>query len=180
MYEKLLEAWKKEKENLSIQLLPRGFYLDLASYIKKIKEERRMIDEKTVKGRLLQQEEEKVQRMTEELVQIRYEKMIRAIMSGETIQKTAITEEEEELYKNISAQVESYQSFIKKLLFGKLPQQIKKNSTLSVVRFLKETPEIVGTDMKTYGPFKPEDIASLPKENAKSLIKEGVAIEVEM
>jgi len=33
--------------------------------------------------------------------------------------------------------------------------------------------------MKIYGPFKPEDVASIPKENAKALIKQGVAAEVE-
>jgi DNA replication initiation complex subunit (GINS family) len=33
--------------------------------------------------------------------------------------------------------------------------------------------------MKTYGPFKPEDVASLPQENAKILVKQGVAVEVE-
>jgi len=33
--------------------------------------------------------------------------------------------------------------------------------------------------MKTYGPFKPEDIATLPTENARILIKQGVALEVE-
>jgi len=34
-------------------------------------------------------------------------------------------------------------------------------------------------NMKTYGPFKLEDIASLPKENARTLIKQGAAIEAE-
>jgi DNA replication initiation complex subunit (GINS family) len=33
--------------------------------------------------------------------------------------------------------------------------------------------------MKTYGPFKAEDIASLPVENAKILIKQGLAERVE-
>ncbi len=33
--------------------------------------------------------------------------------------------------------------------------------------------------MRAYGPFKPEDIATLPKENARTLIKQGVAVEVE-
>jgi DNA replication factor GINS len=48
------------------------------------------------------------------------------------------------------------------------------------VRFLKEVPAIIGADMKTYVPFKPEDIATLPVENAKALIKQEVAMEVEI
>jgi len=180
LYNQLFEAWKKEKENAEIQPLPKGFYADLVAYIKKIREERRMLDERTVKGRLLLQEEENVNRMAEELVQTRYEKMVRAVSRGEAISTATMAEEEQSLYKNISAQVDSFQTFTKNLLQGRLLQETRKNlHGLVVVRFLQEIPEIVGEDMKTYGPFKPEDIASVPKENAKTLIKQGVAAEVE-
>ncbi len=43
------------------------------------------------------------------------------------------------------------------------------------VRFLKDTPIIMGVDMKQYGPFKKGDVAALPKENASMLIKIGDA-----
>jgi len=33
--------------------------------------------------------------------------------------------------------------------------------------------------MKLYGPFVPEDVASLPSENAKILIKQGLAQRIE-
>ena len=49
-----------------------------------------------------------------------------------------------------------------------------------VVRFLKDVPSIVGVDLKTYGPFKSEDVASLPIENARVLIRQGLAVEVEL
>ena len=180
LYNQLFEAWKKEKENVEFQPLSRRFYADLAAYIKKLREERRMLDERTVKGRLLQQEEENVKCMAEELVQTRYEKMVRTVSKGEVISTTTMAEEEESLYRNASAQTDSFQSFIKNLLLGRLQQETRVNSPgLLVIRFLQEIPEIVGADMKTYGPFKPEDIASIPKENAKTLIKQGIAAEVE-
>ena len=43
------------------------------------------------------------------------------------------------------------------------------------VRFLKDTPAIIGSDFKTYGPFKKGDVAALPKANASILIKMGAA-----
>jgi DNA replication initiation complex subunit (GINS family) len=49
-----------------------------------------------------------------------------------------------------------------------------------VVRFLQAVPAIMGIDMKTYGPFKPEDVVSLPVENAENLIRRGIAKEVEI
>ena len=38
----------------------------------------------------------------------------------------------------------------------------------------------MGADMKSYGPFKVEDVASLPVENAKMLVKQGLAVQVEV
>jgi DNA replication initiation complex subunit (GINS family) len=45
---------------------------------------------------------------------------------------------------------------------------------------VKEVPEIIGSDMKTYGPFKVEDVAALPVENTRILIKQGLAEKVEV
>ncbi len=38
----------------------------------------------------------------------------------------------------------------------------------------------MGADMKSYGPFLVEDVASLPVENAKILVKQGLAVQVEV
>jgi DNA replication factor GINS len=180
MYNQIFEVWKKEKENSEFQPLPNGFYANLVDYIKKLREERRMLDEKTVKGRLLQQEEENIKRMAKELVQTRYEKMFHTVSKGEALPSAKLAKEEENLYRNVSVQTDSLQSFLKDMLLGRPPQETGKNSSgLMVVRLLNEIPEIVGADMKTYGPFKPEDVATVPKENAKTLIKQGLAVEVE-
>jgi DNA replication factor GINS len=48
-----------------------------------------------------------------------------------------------------------------------------------VLRFLKDVPALIGSDMKTYGPFEAEDVATLPSENAKILVKQGLAEKVE-
>jgi len=56
---------------------------------------------------------------------------------------------------------------------------VKEKPRTMILRFVKEIPAIIGADMKTYGPFRPEDIASLPIENAKILVKQDVAVEVE-
>ena len=45
---------------------------------------------------------------------------------------------------------------------------------------MKAIPAIVGVDMKTYGPFLAEDVGSVPVENAKGLIKRGLAEAVEV
>jgi DNA replication initiation complex subunit (GINS family) len=48
------------------------------------------------------------------------------------------------------------------------------------IRFLKSIPAIMGADMKSYGPFVAEDVASLPASNAQVLVKQGLAVLIEV
>jgi DNA replication factor GINS len=48
------------------------------------------------------------------------------------------------------------------------------------VRFLKPTQQFIGIDLARYGPFEEEDIASLPLENARALVKSGEAVQVQI
>jgi len=181
MYDELFEAWKKEKMNEEIQPLPKDFYKRLTEYIRKIREEQRMLDEKTVKGNLMKKEEENVRKMVEELIQTRHDKIIQIAREGRIPPTTNLTEEEENWFRDSSLRFESFKKFIEKILQGRLEKvENDLKGEFLVVRILREIPEIIGADMKTYGPFKPEDIASLPAENARILIKQGAAMEIEV
>jgi DNA replication initiation complex subunit (GINS family) len=182
MYNELYKIWKKEKETLEIQGLPKDFYPKIAAYIKKMREENRMLDRKTTKAKLLDREFKNVKIMVSELVQIRYKKLREKALVQEPVARATLTEEEKKLYGEIISLTEAYQSFSKDMLRGRLPS-IEENGTqqsMVVLRFVKEIPALVGSDMKTYGPFWPEDIATLPLENARILIKKGVAEEVDV
>ncbi|MFZ0894574.1 MAG: hypothetical protein WAZ77_08745 [Candidatus Nitrosopolaris sp.] len=48
-----------------------------------------------------------------------------------------------------------------------------------VIRFLEPMEQFMGVDMKRYGPFRREDVAVLPFENARSLIENNHAMEVQ-
>ncbi len=61
---------------------------------------------------------------------------------------------------------------------NELINEVKIDYTL--VRFLKETPPLVGIDLINYGPFEKEDIANLPQKNAKILIIEKFAEKIEL
>ena len=185
IYDELYRAWRRERESGEIQPLPRDFLAKLASYVKKLKEESRMLDKRTIKARLMQREFENARRMIEDLLKTRYEKVLRKALVGETVPKESLTREEELLHRGIQPSLEAYQSLIRSVLEGRPPQvgegeTPKPKPNMMVVRFLREVPAIMGLDMRTYGPFKPEDIAALPIENAKALIKQGVAVQVEV
>jgi len=180
MYNELYEAWSSEKENDELQPLPKAFYARLAEYLRKLREESRMLDEKTTKARLLIRESKSVQKMVKELITLRQRKAVKKVLAREIVHSEALTHEEERLLKEMTQSFESFQAITSEIMIGRLPQfEDKKTPRKRIVRFIKETPAIIGTDMKTYGPFKPEDVASLPKENARILVKQSVAAEIE-
>ena len=182
MYDELYESWLREKENADVQTLTKDFFSRLAQYVKKLKQESRMLDEKSTRARLLLQEAKNVKKLSEELIRLRYEKLIRRTMTGEQIAKEGLTIEEEKLYGEIATSAESYENFLKDVLSGNsstVKTEIKEKPKKRVLRFLREVPAIIGADMKPYGPFKPEDVASVPAENAKILVKQGLAVEIE-
>ncbi len=180
MYDELFDAWREEKHNPELQKLPSNFYDRLAKYIKRIREEKRMLDEKTIRGKLLQREEENVGRLTEELVRTRYKKISNSVYSGGSPLSSSMTQEEMSLFKKILDSYDSYHDLTKSLLQGQIPKETKSRTKgLKVVRFIREMPQLIGSDLETYGPFRQDEIATLPDENARNLIKQGIAAEIE-
>ena len=176
MYNELYEIWRRELESAELEGLPSDFYPRIAEYLRRLKEESRMLDKRTVKARLLQSEMRNVKRMLRELIRTRYKKLIRKMVKSEKVSLDVLTVEEEKIYKEASSFTEAYQSFAENLIRGNvLKMTVGQEHKRAVLRFLKDVPPIIGVDMKTYGPFKAEDVASVPIENAKILVKQGLA-----
>jgi DNA replication factor GINS len=181
LYNELYEAWKREVESVELEKLQPDFYSRIADYVKRLKGEGRMLDKKTVKAKLLKVEMRNVKRMIHELVQTRYKKTIGKLVEGEGLRFDVFQAEERKLYGGVSPIAEAYPRLIDGILHGNLPKEgAETKHKRAVLRFLKDVPAIVGSDMKTYGPFQAEDVASLPTRNAKILIKRGVAEKAEV
>lgn len=181
MYNELYDAWKRELENVGLEQVPPNFYSKIADYLKKLKEESRMLDKRTVKSALLKSEMKNAKRMLREMLHARYAKLVKQASKGEKIAAGSLAVEEEKLYSGIQPLTDAFQSFAKNLLRGHVSKaNVEKEHKGIVLRFFKGVPAIIGADMKEYGPFKAEDIASLPVENAKILVKQGFAEKVEV
>jgi DNA replication factor GINS len=48
------------------------------------------------------------------------------------------------------------------------------------VRFLKDFDQFVGADFARYGPFKTEDVATIPNENAQALIAKNISVKLHL
>ncbi len=182
MYEELYNAWRVEIEGGELGNLPGDFYERAAKYIRSIKEENRMLDKKSVKLMLLEREQGNAGRLLEELVSIRYRKIVKRIATGQKIPSDSLAFEERKLCDGVTPSADAFNRFAKALLHGQSvtvdPNAVEhKRVTL---RFVKPVPSIIGADMKTYGPFMVEDVASLPAENAKILVRQHLAELVEV
>lgn len=181
MYSQLYEIWKQELEELELVKLPPDFYARIVEYVKKLKEESRMLDKRTVRANLLRKEMQNMKRMVRELIRARYRKLVNKTVKGEDVSRELLTVEEEQIYGKISPLIETVSSFAPEILHGHTPRtMIDLRRKRIAVRTLKDVPAVVGADMKTYGPFKAEDVASLPVENAKILVNQNLAEKVEI
>jgi len=181
MYDELYAAWRCEMESATLGSLPSDFYVRIADYLKRIKEENRMLDKKTVKASLLEHEMQHVKRMLRELVWSRYKKLLRMISENQKIPADLLAVEETKMFAGFLSFAEAYQRFVESLLRGQVSVvSTAKAHKRVALRFVKEVPAVIGADMKTYGPFMVEDVASVPVENAKILIKQGLAELVEV
>lgn len=180
MYNILYEIWKKELESDELQKLSPDFYSKVAEYLRKIHEESRMLDKKGLKASFLRKETRNVKRMIREIMKMRYRKLIKIITGGKNIPSELLTTEEEKIFST-SSFAEAFRNFYKNVIRGSAPLVgMESTHKRAVLRFLKDIPSIVGSDMKAYGPFKAEDVASLPFENAKSLVERGLAERVKV
>ncbi len=182
MYNILYDAWLKEKENEELQGFPKDFYVKLAEYIGRIRREGRMLDRNSAKARLISQELSNVRRLMEELVTLRFKKLVNHATSAKPLKKEELTLEEERIFLELRPSFEKFQSLLKYSSQGKIINVEEKieSPKKMLLRFLKEVPAIVGADLKIYGPYSVEDVATLPIENAKVLVKHDVAMEIEI
>ena len=183
MYDEIYAAWRVDIENKDLGSLPHDFYARAGDYLKRIREENRMLDKKSVKTNLLDREMSNARRMIREIVQSRYRKIARRIFDGQKIPAESLTAEEAKLCSDVGPSADAFIRFSQNLMQGQITKVeveaavVHKRVTL---RFIKQVPSIIGADMKTYGPFLIEDVASIPVENAKILVKQGYAKQVDV
>jgi DNA replication factor GINS len=176
LYADLYNAWKSEISTRDPQALPSDFYRKSENYLDGLEREIGATDENSVTGRLALKEKKMCDRLFRELKDIRLRKLLEIAQKGETIDETNLTEEEKEFVKAFG---KSMQNLSHAKVEAK-PAPLEEKVELSVVRFLQDIPEIVGTDMRIYGPYKKEDVGSIPNHNAQALVRQGAAKEIEV
>jgi len=162
----------QEFQTEEIQELSTDFFRNLSNFIGNLKNEEYDGIEKKTKNQIITISTD----LTELLINRRLEKM------SSTSSYNVLTDEEKFVIDSNDEMNERKDMIISGIINGKskfLETTSSKHKTKPVtVRFVKEFDEIVGVDLEKYGPFKPEDIATIPNENAQALISNGIALKV--
>ena len=151
---------KKEKEEVKLQKLSPNFYSDLLGYIENLKS--KIETKEGFEKKVLQRELRVIKTKFSELLALRVGKIV-------SLKDQNFMPEEEKVFKEISELIKKY----KKTLFAEtIPRTLK-------VRLKEDLPEIVGPDLKIYGPFKKGEDVELPTDVGILLIKNGLGIKGE-
>lgn len=181
MYNELFDVWKKEKTNEELQSLKSNFFSESIIYIQMQDEDRENITQNTLRGKLQEYEKEKIKKIILEIVEIRFRKILKSLKEIPSCFEF-LNKEEKLIYKDLIKNLQIFYNFKKELTEGRIfykSSEINRNVDPKILlRFIKSVPAVIGIDMRTYGPFCEEDIASIPISNAKALIGRGAAIKM--
>jgi len=164
----------RETENDLIQDISPDLYLSISDFIGRLKTEDYDSIEKKVKDKLISM----ITNITSLLLKIRLEKATKS----KNKEFSNLVDEEKFILDSHEEMKEKKEMILSGTLNGKskLLETIAHNYKIKpiIVRFLKETEQILGADLEKYGPYKVEDIANIPLENAQALISKKIATKI--
>jgi DNA replication initiation complex subunit (GINS family) len=193
-YTKLHTVWENEIKREELQNISDDFLHEMKNYTTQLN--KTTTNPETLSGRLTQTERSYANQMLNEIIELRLNKIIKSELNGLPINAQAMTPEEQKLHSNLRQLLLEYKQSSEHIIIKDTQSQIQptlqktqtpsqptprhdeKGTELLLVRFLKPLPAIIGIDMKAYGPFQPEELATIPRQNAENLIKRGIAKKV--
>jgi DNA replication initiation complex subunit (GINS family) len=160
-FETLSKIVREEKASPSLTRLPEDFFEDVASYLYK----KTQLNEGNDNWEL-----ENAKMVLSDIIKIREKKILLSAFSfvDSGVEPSNLTPDEKTLFDQAASLIMQFRTGRKKVLE---PGHEKK----SIIAFLEDVPQFVGTDMRNYGPFAKGDIANLPEDVTRLLVERGAA-----
>lgn len=161
----------REIENDSVLEIDPNFYRNLADFIGNLSKQEFEGVENQIKDTAVEMTTE----LASLLIQIRLDKILQTgnfeiglLLDEEKFILDSQDDKEGKIDMIISATINGKSKFLESLAYEHKTKKV-------VVRFLKDADVLTGADLETYGPFKVEDVATIPYENAQALITKNIA-----
>lgn len=203
-YETLYELLRKEKARPELGKLDENFLSEALNYLK---EKQQSYDDNLVKNDIFSQSERdklhiqitNIRKIMRDLYDLRERKILTMAVNhsrtGAYISDTAhLQPSEQDMFNATCTILKQYRTgVLHRLLELREPdimpailpipgkkEKIQEKSiedNAKTVRFLDTVDQFVGEELETYGPYNPNDVASLPQTLANILIEQGKAVE---
>ncbi|MBI3860170.1 MAG: DNA replication complex GINS family protein [Thaumarchaeota archaeon] len=179
MTDTTLEGLKRqldlEGESNQLSSIPGDFYHRISAYAQKLRRSTGAGGSESA-NRLIFIQVRLIETMGRQLLELRARKAadqnaVSQLLAEERYLCSAQTKSKRRLDAFVDALASGKPSFID---FA----QMSENRRSVTIKFVKHVNELVGMDMKRYGPFEVDDLASIPVAHANVLIAAGDAVEV--
>ncbi len=199
-YNGIKSAWEDETEKEALQDLADLRLSKMIQYLSSVRLSLAATSaDEPLQADILTQEALNLEFMLEDLLALRRDKIVKSALAGRR-PTGDMTLTEEELYNRAQRAFDGHSEFMKESLTGLVSSQPKARSKKDkedregteavsvkapdemdyvVVRFLRPIDDaFMGLDELTYGPFKKEDVATIPTANARIWLRDGTAARV--
>lgn len=178
---KVYEIFEGERESNQLTSVPPSLYRDVANYIKSMRngseKEGKSATEMVVQGEIAL-----LSKIVIRLMRLRVKKILQSLETESN--GPALTAEEKYIIDPLITSAKRASRLEKAIGSGRTSflETITEKSVAKyvTVRFLKDTPSTVGVDLQKYGPFMKEDIAVLPAENVRPLVRQKTVQELDI
>ena len=183
MYEKLLKLWQEENEKENLVFIPKDFKTRVFTYVEELNKMMESYKEGATEKELIKNEILEFKLLFNDFLKVRLNKIICLTIEGVNLERTHLLSEEQKVIESFKSSMRNFfDSFQIRTETEETQLELtKEESKMVVIRILQDIDEeIVGIDLKNYGPFRKEDIATIPEKNAILLIEKNVAMPVKM
>ena len=160
-------ALRREVENDPIQEIPRNYYQSASTVLGTITREKYDGVEGVLNTRFFT--------IASELATLFLRTRLEKVLNNPHIDKINLLDEEKFILDSNTDMDTRKNMIITGVLRGKskLLESIATSQKTKpvLIRFLQDAEQIVGADMAKYGPFKAEDVSSVPYDNAQAFIR---------
>lgn len=182
--ERLNQVLESEETSEDLTVIPADTYVRLSTYAQKLRATTGSSGEDPP-GRLARKQLWLIEVMTRRLLQVRLGKAERAAAREEGPQARAskgLLPEERYIDEMLRRLAKKEERFLKGVVDGQ-PSfftliQRRETQRMTTVRISKRVGEMIGADLKRYGPFEVNDVARIPMGNAQVMVASKQAVPV--
>jgi len=182
--ERLKHVLELEEASDELTMIPADTYVKLSNYAQKLRATTGSSGE-DVPGRLARKQLWLMEVMTRRLLQIRLTKAEKAAKheEGQRARSSKSLLPEERYIDDVLHQLaKKEERFLKAVVDGQSSfftlVQRRETQRMTTVRISKRIGEIIGADLKKYGPFEVNDVARIPMGNAQVMVASKQAVPI--